>query len=170
MCLRDRFKVFECAVTACVLYASGTWTITSEEEGKFSTVGRRLLRWMVHVPRRHEETWVECIQRAPHRSDEFTSALEITDWAMLQRIRKWRPATKAPVSTDGRWMSQLLAWKPLFRAIPFGSVRLPTKRWDDDLVQLAGGDWYQSAHDGALWNKLGAANVSSTAWFCFICL
>ena len=122
-----------------------------------------MLRWIVGVPRRSDETWVEFVQRATHRSEELAAAHGATDWVVLQKTRKWKLASKAATSTDRRWITRMLNWKPWFRVLPFRSVGRPVERWGDDLTRLAGGDWPQVTLNGPLWNELGVAYISSSA-------
>ena len=116
-----------------------------------------MLRWMVGVPRGPEESWPDFVQRATHRCEDLAGSHGATDWLTLQRRAKWRLASKAATSTDGRWTNRLLAWKPWFRSFPSRVVGRPVKRWDDDLSALAGGDWADSAQDTEMWALLGAA-------------
>ena len=155
--LKDRVKLFECSVTSCALYASGTWATTVEMIRKLSTTRRKMLRWMVGVTRQVDEEWVDYIQRATHRSEHLAHTHGATDWAQLHRQRKWSLARKAATSTDGRWMSRLLAWRPWFRILPLRGAGRPVKRWDDDLVKIAGGDWPAAARDPAVWEAAAAA-------------
>ena len=158
--LRDRLKLFECSVTPCVLYACGTWTMTSASERKLTTTRRRLLRWMVGVPRWPAESWPDFIQRATHRSEELASTHGAVDWLVLQRTQKWRLAGKASQSTDGRWTKRLLTWKPWFRFLPHRVVGHPCKRWEDDLTKLAGDGWPEAAQDKDLWAMAGDAYIN----------
>ena len=158
--LRDRLRLFECSVTPCALYACGAWTTTSDMECKLRTTRRRMLRWMVGVPRHPEEAWVDYVQRATHRSEALASTHGATDWVYLQRSQKWRLAGKAATSTDDRWTKRLLSWKPWFRSLPFRNVGHPVKRWEDDLVVLAGGNWPTVAQDSDLWVCLQEAFIN----------
>ena len=158
--LRDRLKLFQCTVTPYVLYACGSWTTTVEMEHKLKTTRRRMLRWMVGVPRQPEEEWPDYVQRATHRCEELASIHSATDWLTLQRRYKWRLAGKAAVSTDGRWPNRLLAWRPWFRTIPYRDVGRPVKRWEDDLTALAGGGWAETAQDSEMWTLLGEGFVN----------
>ena len=56
--LRDRLKLFEACVSPCILYACSTWTMTANRERLLTSARRRMLRWIVRVPRKHEEDWV----------------------------------------------------------------------------------------------------------------
>ena len=125
------------------------------------TTRRRMLRWMVGVPRLPEETWPDFIKRATHRCEDLAHTHGAADWVVLQRTQKWRLAGKAAVSSDGRWTKRMLDWKPWFRVFPHRDVGHPFKRWDDDIVKVAGGGWPDAALDGVIWQALGEAHVAS---------
>ena len=134
--------------------------MTQEMERKLSTTKRRMLRWIVGVPRQPQEEWADYIQRATHRSENLSRGHGATDWVRLQRTRKWSLAGKAASSTDGRWTHRLLDWKPWFRTLAHRSVGHPYKRWDDSLVAIVGGDWPKAVSDPAVWIALGDAFVN----------
>ena len=159
--MRDRFKLFECTVTPCALYAGGTWNTTVKMEHKLITIQRRMIRWTVSVPQGTAESWPDFIQRATHRSEELASKYGAEDWASIQKTQKWRLAGKAAMSTDGRWTKRFLEWKPWFRTLPHRDVGRPLKRWDDDLTHLIGGGWPEAALDGAVWQALGETFAAS---------
>ena len=152
--LRDRIKLFESSVVPCVLYACSTWTMTTEREARLNTTRRRMLRWMIRIPRTHAEDWVDYITRATHSSEELAASHGSRNWVLTQRTRKWQFAGKAAAQQDGRWTHRLLAWKPWFRCLPTRDVGRPCTRWEDDMVQLAGGNWANAAHDHNLWTLL----------------
>ena len=139
LALKLRIKLFESVVTPCILYACGTWTMTVESDNLLRTARRKMLRWMVQVRRAPDEDWVEYIRRATHRCEELATVHGATDWIELQRKRKLKLAGQTARRTDGRWNKRLLDWTPWFRTVPRRDVGRPKKRWDDDLVDLAGG-------------------------------
>ena len=157
--LADRIKLFECTVTPCMLYACGSWTLTKDMERKLSTTKRRMLRWIVGVPRLPQEQWTEYIQRATHRIEDLSRQHGATDWVLLQRTRKFNAAGKAALSTDGRWSHRLLKWRPWFRVPAYRNVGRPHKRWDDDLVAVAGESWPEATGDSAAWSALREAYI-----------
>ena len=71
-----------------------------------------------------------------------------------QRMRLWRLAGQTAASTQRKWSKRLLMWRPWFRVVPRRCVGHPFKRWDDEIVQLVGGDWPHVANDSALWASL----------------
>ena len=55
--LRLRMKLFESTVTPAVLYGSSCWTMWADTERLLRTNRRRMLRLIVGVRRRPNETW-----------------------------------------------------------------------------------------------------------------
>ena len=92
-----------------------TWTLTVKMQHKLKTTRRKMLRWIVSVPRQLDEEWVDYIQRATHRSEELAARQGHVDWVSLSRQRKWILAGRAARSSDGRWMHRVLSWRPWFR-------------------------------------------------------
>jgi hypothetical protein len=149
--LRDRLKLFESCVAPCVLYACCTWTLTLEREDLLNKTRRRMLRWMTRVARQPEEDWVDFITRATHLSEELAASHGSKNWITTHRQRKWQFAGKAATHVDGRWTHRLLAWRPWFRCWPKRSVGHPVRRWSDDIVTFAGGDWIDEAARDGMW-------------------
>ena len=154
LALKLRFKLFESVMTPCILYACGTWTMTVDSHNLLRTARRKMPRWIVQVRRQSDEEWVEYIRRATHRSEELATVNGAIDWIELQRIRKWKLAGQTARRTDGRWSKRLLEWRPWCRISPRRDVGRPKKRWDDDLVKLAGEAWAEEATDKNFWNAL----------------
>ena len=108
-----------------------------------------MVRWSIPMARRSEEPWPDYIKRFTHKSEALAAELGSKDWVTRQKVAKRKLA-----ETDGRWMSRLLTWKPWFRCLPYRKVGHPVKRWDDCIVQIAGGSWTDSARSPELWAAL----------------
>ena len=161
--LKYRVKLFESCVTPCALYSCGTWTVTAEMQQRLITTRRKMIRWIVSVPRSPNEEWVDYIQRATHRSEELAARHGSINWATVSRQRKWTLASKAATCAEGRWMHRILSWRPWFRIAPRRCVGRPCKRWDDELVALAGDDWPDFAHNAAVWDAAASAYIHQSA-------
>ena len=161
--LRNRMKLFGAVVTPSVLYASGTWTMTIENERALRTAQRRMMRWIVQVGRLHDEEWVDYITRSTRRSIQLASACGVEDWIEIQRCRKFDLAGRTANLHDGRWNTRLLSWRPWFREHPRRNVGRPCKRWQDDLVCLAGGSWMTDGVDANLWAALKTGYIKKIA-------
>ena len=105
--VKSRLRLFESVVTPCVLYASGTWTMTVAGELKLRTARRKMLRWMVRVGRKLEEDWVEYLRRATSRCDLLAAEHAVSDWVVLQRERKWKLASQVASQDDQRSCARL---------------------------------------------------------------
>jgi len=154
VCIRDRVRFFDAAIVPCILYACGTWTLTTNDERLLVACRRMMLRYIVGVPRRPDECWVDFIQRATHDSAEVFERNGSIDWITLQRRRKWQLAAKIASSTDCRWARRLLLWRPWFGVLARRSVGHPCKRWDDDITEIAGGACTQIANCRKTWELL----------------
>ena len=130
--IKDRIALFEASVSPCVLYACGSWTMTTDMLQKLRSTRRRMLRWMIKPARKMDEEWPHYIQRATHICEDLAFWHGSNDWATLQQKRKCNLAAKCSLSLDGRWSNRLLHWKPWFRCMPWRSVGHPVKRWADD--------------------------------------
>ena len=113
---------------------------------------RRMLPWMMPTARYANESWPDYIHRATHKVDALAAKYGVTDWVALHERRKWELAGKAARRTDNRWTRRLLAWRPWFRCVAHRDVGRPLTRWEDSIVRIAGGDWYDHAKDAELWS------------------
>ena len=130
--LKDRLRLFESTVTPCVLYACGTWTMTSDKHHRLRCTWRRMLRWMIRPSRAENEEWPNYIKRSTHTCEALASRHGCHDWVAQQRKRKGELGAKCTLTHDARWACRLLRWVPWFRCIPFRHVGRPVKRWIDD--------------------------------------
>ena len=86
------------------------------------------------------------------------TSLGSVDWISAHRKMKWRLAGKAARSTDLRWTNQMLNFRP-----SHGQGRRqsrPFKRWTDDIIEIAGGDWAAVSSDENMWAILEAGYVA----------
>ena len=144
----------EAPVVPCVLYACGTWTLTAESERRLRSFCRRMLRWMVRLRKHPEEDLTDYIKRATHTSEDLAEKFGSKDWVSLQRSKKWSLAGRTAAQTDGRWNQRLLSWRPWCRCFPHRRVGRPAKRWEDDIVECAGGGWVDVAKCPSFWSAL----------------
>ena len=152
--LKDRLRLFEAVVTPCALYSCGTWAMTTDMARSLRSARRRMLRWMMPTLRRQGEGWPEYITRATERVEDIATKNRVSDWVALQQVRKGKLAGQAASHTNGRWTSRILQWKPWFRCISHRDVGHPIRRWEDPLVDVAGGSWPDAAKDAELWAAL----------------
>ena len=151
-----RFRLFDAVVTPCVMYGCVAWTLKSDGYRRLTVARRRMLRWMLRCRRLLDESWVDYIKRATYECESLGAACGMTDWGILYKQRKWKFAGQSARRRDGRWTARLLKWIPWFWTAPFRRVGRPQLRWDDDISELAGGRWDESAQDVELWSLLSA--------------
>ena len=113
-----------------------------------------MIRWMAQSPRLTGEAWVERKKRTTHEIEAVFHANGSVDWVSQQIARVWKLAGQTAASDHPKWSKRLLMWRPWFRVVPCWCVGHPFKRWDDEIVQLVGGDWPRVANDCALWASL----------------
>ena len=161
--MKHRLKLFVSCVIPCALYFCGTWTLTVKMQHKFKTTRRKMLRWIVSVPRQLDEEWVDYVQKATHRSEELAARHGLVEWISLSRQRKWALAGRAARCTDGRWTRRILCWRPWFRVVPHRCAGRPLKRWEDEIVALAGDDCPDSVLNVKIWDAAASAFINDTA-------
>jgi hypothetical protein len=129
--IRHRISVLQSSVSPCILYACGTWTMTSDMAQKLRSTQRKMLRWMIKTVQYDGEPWPDYISRATHRVEDLAFQHGFKDWVDVQCQRKCKLAAKTWLSDDGRWAKRLMHWTPFFRCLPRRSVGHPVKRWSD---------------------------------------
>ena len=100
------------------------------------------------------EPWIDYIMRATEEAELKMGELNIEDWVMTQRRRKWRLAGHTARRVDGRWSTRLLDWRP---EGGHRERKRPYERWAEDLnkffaeaMEAAPGEWslYAQHRDG----------------------
>ena len=161
--LRDRVRLFNSVVSPAVLYGSAVWTLKCQMEKRLRTAWRRMLRFVFRIHRRRCEStgdaegWVDFMIRSAHQVDALAAKHGLESWLRAHRRQKWRLAGRLVQQTDGRWSKAVLEWTPMF-----GRNRgRPHSRWEDQLVQYAGGGWADLAADEAHWAILEEGFIKS---------
>ena len=95
------------------------------------------------------EDWVQYVQNSAQRVDQLCQRLEMIGWIETYRIRKWRFAGELARKQDSRWSQQAVQWRP--NGGVGRSAGAPPTRWEDQLLQFAGGDWMAKAQDAESW-------------------
>ena len=99
------------------------------------------------------------MKRTTHEIEAVFHANGSVDWISQQLARVWKLAVQTATNDHPKWSKRLLTWRPWFRVSSRRCVGHPVKRWDDDIAQLAGGDWVNVAYDSALWAALSHGYV-----------
>ena len=114
-----------------VLYGSSCWTMWADTERLLRTITSRMLRLVVGMRRRPNETWVNYTQRATWRSKELAANYNLTNWNDLQRKRKQQMVQRVQTMHSDRWPTRVLEWTPWFRTNTTRNESRPKKRWND---------------------------------------
>ena len=103
------------------------------------------------------EPWPDFVKRVTHHIEDILRSTCLEDWVAQHRRRKFAFAGRTATKNDNRWSKRVLSWRPI--ACYGRSVGRPQRRWDDDIVQLMGGDWQTHAVDQDLWACMEEAFV-----------
>ena len=150
-------RFFDAVVTPCVLYGSGSWTMTQQREATLRTAQRRMLRAIVQIPRYQEEDWVNYIQRATSLAEARSTAAGVESWIQTQRRRKWRWAGHIARLEDRRWTQLMYWWSPTTSRRRVGR---PCRRWEEAFEEYFKNEpeaWHKVAADRARWKSLEEA-------------
>ncbi|CAH2240428.1 jg13331, partial [Pararge aegeria aegeria] len=113
-CLKT--KVFEQCVLPVMTYGSGTWSLTMGLIRRLRITQRAMERAMLGVSLRDQI-----------RNEEIRRRIRITDISQRVAKLKWKWAGHIARSTDGRWGSKVLEWRPRT------AVQEPVPGWVDNL-------------------------------------
>ena len=109
------------------------------------------------------EPWIEFLQRATHRADEYAKLYSVRDWVTTHYRYKLRLAGHMGRRTDDRWSRKVLYWIPADGSRARGH---PCKRWTDELDGffkeahgLAPGEWLLTCKCRESWVALSDAFV-----------
>ena len=127
---RKRLEIFDTTVAASVLYGTESWTPRVEEFCTLESARRSMLRRIVGVDRKPDETWVEWITRTTRHAEDHLNRAGLDDWVTAVKKKKWRWAGHLARRCDGRWSHKILAWEP---SKGYRIRGRPCKRWRDEL-------------------------------------
>jgi hypothetical protein len=104
------------------------------------------------------ESFVEWIRRVTAEAESIVKKLNLADWVLEQRRRKFRWAGHVARRDDGRWSTTILDWTPQ----GCRNRGRPKARWEDDLTSFAkcffddgwAKDWRSLSKDRATWKLL----------------
>ena len=87
---QKRLRLFDKAVTASLLWACESWTLTKREQRQLTSVQNTMLRRIV-VSRRHaSETWVEWVKRSTRQARAVARRAGIRCWVAAYLEAKWK--------------------------------------------------------------------------------
>lgn len=136
-------KLMTSCLLPCLTYACQTWKYTTKIKNKIITCQRGIERSMLNIKK---------MQKIRHTSiRKITKAKDALNYA---KKLKWKWAGHVARLEDERWTSRVTKWKG-----PDGK-RLkgrPLTRWADDITNIAGPCWTQTAQDRDKWSSLEEA-------------
>lgn len=88
------------------------------------------------------------------RNVDIRERTKLTDALEHALQKKWRWAGHLARYTDRRWTSETTKWKG-----PRGKRKVgrPKMRWDNDIKEIAGKHWLETAKDKKRWKELEEA-------------
>jgi hypothetical protein len=135
--------VLDTCILPTLTYASQTWVFTDKVKSKIVSCQRAMERSILKI---------RTIQKV--RSEHIRSKTKITDALNFALRQKWNWAGHVARYTDKRWTIESTIWNG-----PLGKRRVgrPRKRWQDDIVSIAGKQWPSKSLNREEWAKLGEA-------------
>jgi len=135
--------VYETCLLPCLLYGCQTWVFTSKIKQRIKCCQTSMERSMLQI-RKIQKIKSESIRQKTKLTDALRHALQL----------KWRWAGHISRYTDRRWTIEATRWKG-----PNGkrNVGRQTKRWSDEIRQIAGNDWLRSGKDRESWKTMEEA-------------
>ena len=105
---------------------------------------------------------MDWIKRATRVADEKTKLLNITDWVVTHRSRKWQWALQVTNHPSSRWTKKVASWEPQLHSTRTQRRKQahPRRRWNDDIQQflqqngIVAQSWVQVATDNDKWTTL----------------
>lgn len=143
MPIKLKTKTMNSCLIPCLIYACQTWKFTTKVKNKIITCQRGMERSMLNIKKiqkiRHTE-----IRNTTKATDGLTQALSL----------KWKWAGHVARLQDQRWTKSITTWKG-----PAGKRKRgrPHKRWEDEIKEIAGSRWIQTAKSRDDWQNLEEA-------------
>ncbi|KAJ2946764.1 hypothetical protein O0L34_g12828 [Tuta absoluta] len=135
--------VIETCILPSLTYACQTWTYNNNIKNKITTTQRAMERSMLKL-RRIDKVNSNTIREKTSLTDALTHAQSL----------KWRWAGHVCRDNNKKWTFKTTKWKG-----PLGKRKVgrPTKRWADDITEVAGRDWMNLAQDREKWKSMEEA-------------
>jgi hypothetical protein len=134
--LNQRLRLFDMTVSASMLYGTAAWTLTKKLEGLIRRNQRKMLRMILHYPRRvipcahgeaELESWVDWEKRTTHAAEARLKSLNLREWVESHFSAKtsWDESLKTGKSDN--WAHWAYHWTPDGKRKP----GRPKQRWND---------------------------------------
>eukprot|EP00959_Pyramimonas_sp_CCMP1952_P076446 1597398-Pyramimonas_sp.AAC.1 len=129
--LQHRMRLFQASVAPCVIYCSGAWTLTLEQQRQLQSAQRRMIRMILGARRLPDEDWVGFIKRSTSAASYLAQKYGVRDWVDDFQDTKSRLRDKMQSAPGGRWGTRLLDWHPWHHVHAQRHVGRQRKRWQD---------------------------------------
>lgn len=129
-------KVYESCFEPAFLYAAETWILRPRDLSRLIVTQRKMMRKMAGTTLldRHTNIWLQ-------------NVVKLNDLRLRATKRKWNWAHRLATMNDDRWALRLAEWRPWNRRRQPGR---PKQRWRDELTELMGERWMQTARNGPI--------------------
>ncbi|CAF4805726.1 unnamed protein product [Pieris macdunnoughi] len=135
-------KLFNTCILPVLAYGSETWALTKNVTNKLSVCQHAMERSMTGIKRKDKV-----------RSSNIRGKTKVQDITLKIRRQKWKWAGHMIRGKD-KWSKIITQWYPRDGKRKRGR---PQKRWDDDIIQVAGTTWGRVAIERPEWRRLEEA-------------
>lgn len=135
-------KLFNTSILPILTYGCQTWALTKSQQTKLQTCQRAMERSMIGKRK---------VDKIRHTN--IRKATKVEDVVVKLRTLKWKWAGHT-MRGDDRWSKVVTNWYPREGKRRKGK---PLKRWEDDLVKMAGKNWMRTARERKEWKSLEEA-------------
>lgn len=149
MSMRNKRRVYNMCILPCLLYGCQTWALTEELARKIKICQNGIERSTIGAKRK-DRVKLKCIKN----KTKFKNAY------ITYRCLKWRWAGHMIREEREKWTRLITEWQPR------GSKRnrgRQSRRWEDDIIKIAGPVWTRIAKDRIEWKSLEEAYVGRQA-------
>lgn len=149
MPIKQKRKVFNMCILPCLLYGCQTWALTEELSNKLKICQNGIERSTIGVKRK-DRIKLKDIKSKTNFKNAYTTYKQL----------KWRWSGHMIREKKEKWTSLITEWYPRDGKRSRGRQ---TKRWEDDIIKIAGTTWTRTAKDRTQWKSLEEAFVEGQA-------
>ena len=140
MLIYMRLKLFGATVSKCELWCCESWAPRAAELAALKSAQNKMLRRIVGSGRAPDETWLEWIQRATTRANNFARRASTPRWETEHYRMKWNWAGNVARRSEESWLKRTTTWRDscgqsLVDAVglnrPLSPSTRPCVRWED---------------------------------------
>lgn len=136
-------RVFNSCILPSMTYGCQTWSLTKHNMHKLEVCQHNIERSMLNIKLR-DKIKLKIIRKQT----------KTTDVKYCIRKLKWKWTGHMIRNKKDKWTKDITEWCPRQNKRKRGRQR---RRWEDDIVRVAGATWMRKAHDRKLWKSLGEA-------------